>query len=91
MRSKAERIARKAGDSVCLSSPGGGGYGDPLQRDLAAVQADLDAGLVSRAVAEAAYGVVVASAVGLGDRHRYTRDPEASAIKRQALGQALGA
>lgn len=85
MRSKAERIALKAGDSVCLSSPGGGGYGDPLRRDLVAVQADLDAGLVSRAVAEAAYGVVVASAVGLGDRHRYTLDYNASAARRRTL------
>lgn len=85
MRSKAERIALKAGDSVRLSSPGGGGYGDPLERDLAAVQADLDAGLVSRDVAEAAYGVVVASASSLGDRHRYTLDPDASAARRKAM------
>lgn len=85
MRSKAERIALKAGDTVRLSSPGGGGYGDPLQRDLGAVQADLDAGLVSRSVAEADYGVVVASATSLGDRHRFTLDPEASAARRKAV------
>ena len=85
MRSKAERIALRAGDTVCLSSPGGGGYGDPLDRDLADVQADLDAGLVSRAAAEDSYGVVVARATALGDRHRYTLDPAASAARRAGM------
>ena len=85
MRSKAERIALRAGDTVCLSSPGGGGYGDPLDRDLADVRADLDAGLVSRAAAEDSYGVVVARATALGDRHRYTLDPAASAARRAGM------
>ncbi len=85
MRSKAERIALKAGDSVCLSSPGGGGYGDPLDRDLAAVAADLDAGLVSRSEAEDRYGVVVAHSTALGDRHRNVLDPAASAARRATL------
>jgi hypothetical protein len=49
------------------------------------VQADLEAGLVSRAQAEADYGVVVAEAAALGDRHRYTLDPQASATRRAAL------
>ena len=85
MRSKAERVGLRAGDSVRLSSPGGGGYGDPLDRDLLEVQADLDAGLVSRRVAEDNYGVVVAVAAPLGDRHRYTLDAAASAARRGAL------
>ena len=85
MRSKAERIPLKSGDSVCLSSPGGGGYGNPLDRDLADVQRDLDAGLISRGVAERAYGVVVAQAASLGDRHRYTLDAPASAARRREL------
>jgi N-methylhydantoinase B len=85
MRSKAERIALRAGDAVCLSSPGGGGYGDPLDRDLAEVETDLNAGLVSRAVAEDRYGVVVAAAAALGDRHRTTLDLAASAERRAAL------
>ncbi len=30
--------AAQGGDTVCLASPGGGGYGDPLARDLALVE-----------------------------------------------------
>lgn len=86
MRSKAERIAIRAGDTVTLSSPGGGGYGDPLRRDLAAVEQDINYGLIDRAAAETTYGVVVASAVPLGDRQRVTLDAAASAARRSALG-----
>jgi 5-oxoprolinase (ATP-hydrolysing) len=38
---------------------GGAGYGDPLRRDLAAVQADLDGGYISAAAAERFYGCVL--------------------------------
>ncbi len=48
------------GDVVVMDSSGGGGYGDPLARDPAAVAADVAEGYVSRAAAEAAYGVVMA-------------------------------
>ena len=82
MRSKAERIALKAGDRVLLASPGGGGYGNPLDRDLSAVQRDLDAGLISRATAEDKYGVVLAQSSALGDRRRYALDRDASAARR---------
>lgn len=85
MRSKADRIALKAGDQVQLSSPGGGGYGDPLDRDLDAVARDLDAGLVTQRVAEDCYGVVIAHAALLGDRHRYTLDPVASVARRKTM------
>jgi N-methylhydantoinase B/oxoprolinase/acetone carboxylase alpha subunit len=37
---------------------GGGGFGDPLRRDPAAVERDLADGLVSPAAAAAVYGVV---------------------------------
>jgi N-methylhydantoinase B len=61
---------------------GGGGYGDPLERDLAAVQRDLDEGSVTAAHAEYAYGVVL---------HGETVDPEASARRREELrGRRLG-
>ncbi|MDO8211648.1 hydantoinase B/oxoprolinase family protein [Conexibacter sp. CPCC 206217] len=42
-----------------MTHPGGGGYGDPLLRDAAAVAADVAERYVSRAAAEGAYGVVV--------------------------------
>lgn len=47
------------GDRVTLRSAGGGGYGDPLERDPARVAEDLHYGYVSAAVAEKVYGVVV--------------------------------
>ena len=47
------------GDRVVIEMPGGGGLGDPLTRDTAAVAADLRAGLVSPDAARAAYGVAL--------------------------------
>jgi N-methylhydantoinase B len=39
----------KAGDTVVLRTPGGGGHGDPRERDPGALAADLAAGLVTDA------------------------------------------
>ncbi len=47
------------GDVVEFHSAGGGGYGDPLQRDPEAVQADVHNEYVSIEKAQADYGVVV--------------------------------
>jgi 5-oxoprolinase (ATP-hydrolysing) len=38
---------------------GGAGFGDPLRRDPASVQADLEGGYISRAAAEGIYGCVI--------------------------------
>src|SRR5690606_19824391 len=46
------------GDTVTHCTPGGGGYGDPRERDVAAVAADVRAGLVSAEAALAHYGVI---------------------------------
>ena len=43
-----------------INSPGGGGVGDPLRRDVAKVVRDVRDGLVSHDVAQSAYGVVIA-------------------------------
>jgi N-methylhydantoinase B len=57
----AERVAGKsthdlaAGDVVSLRTPGGGGYGDPTERDAAAVERDLRLGKLSPEAAEEAY------------------------------------
>jgi N-methylhydantoinase B len=59
MRSKLEKQPVKAGDRVCAASPGGGGFGDPLTRDLAEVERDIRLGYVSVATAERAYGAVM--------------------------------
>ncbi|WP_051172512.1 hydantoinase B/oxoprolinase family protein [Microbacterium indicum] len=48
----------RAGDRVVLRTSGAGGYGDPLERDVEAVAADVEAGFVTAAQAHDVYGVV---------------------------------
>ena len=85
MRSKAEKVAFHKGDSFHLGSPGGGGFGDPLTREIELVEADLNAGLVDLKAAETIYGVVVAHRRKVFDRDVFRLDPDASAEKRRAL------
>jgi N-methylhydantoinase B len=47
------------GDVASVQTPGGGGYGDPLERDPDRVAADVADGVVSVAAAREEYGVVV--------------------------------
>jgi len=47
------------GDTVSFYSAGGGGYGDPLERDPAAVAQDVRLGYVSIERARRDYGVVI--------------------------------
>ncbi|MDA0635586.1 hydantoinase B/oxoprolinase family protein [Nonomuraea sp. MCN248] len=53
------RATMRAGDRFVNRTAGGGGYGDPLDRDPAAVVADVLDGYVSAEAAERVYGVVV--------------------------------
>jgi N-methylhydantoinase B len=46
------------GDSVRITTSGGGGYGDPLDRDLELIRTDVELGFVSIDRASADYGVV---------------------------------
>jgi len=46
------------GDLLLMESSGGGGFGDPLERDPALVVADVAEGYVTRDAAEASYGLV---------------------------------
>ena len=39
----------KTGDTVRMGTPGGGGHGDPAERDAAALQRDMTAGYVTEA------------------------------------------
>jgi N-methylhydantoinase B len=63
-------------DVIRIAGGGAGGWGDPLDRDLAHVAADVAAGLVSRANAAKLYGVVFEGA---------TIDAAASAVRRGEL------
>jgi len=67
----------RAGDVLRLEQSGGGGYGDPFERDPLAVAADVRDGYVSHAAARERYGVVV--------------DPATSAIDAPATAAARAA
>ena len=72
-----QRLA--AGERVTLSLPGGGGYGDPLEREPRMVARDVEDGLVSVERAREVYGVVLARDERAGP---YTVDAEATASQR---------
>jgi N-methylhydantoinase B len=54
--SKFTNIRLQAGDEVLLDSPGGGGFGDPEERDPDAIRRDVDEGIVSLEAARELYG-----------------------------------
>jgi len=58
--SKVENVPVEAGDKLVFRTAGGGGLGDPLERDPATVAQEVRRGLVSEAAAEEEYGVVLA-------------------------------
>ena len=55
---KMQYVVRK-GDTISLGTPGGGGHGDPRQRDTGALAADIDSGYVTD---RSAYGTELRSA-----------------------------
>jgi N-methylhydantoinase B len=58
----------RAGDVLLVTSPGGGGWGNPLERDPALVELDLRRGLVSADSVRDGYGVVPGDAEGTSRR-----------------------
>jgi N-methylhydantoinase B len=54
--SKFTNILLEEGDEVLIDSPGGGGYGDPRERDPGLLERDLFEGFVSAQAAAALYG-----------------------------------
>jgi N-methylhydantoinase B len=58
---KIHELHVKRSDTITLNLPGGGGYGDPLQRDPADVLADVLSGFVTPETAPRDYGVVIAA------------------------------
>ena len=54
--SKFTNVELQEGDEVLIDSPGGGGYGDPHERDRALVGADVRQGFVSAVAARRDYG-----------------------------------
>ena len=68
-----------------LQSPGGGGFGDPLNREIEAIEADLNLGYVSRRTAEDDYGAVIADVKRFAGHDRYRLDGEGTARRRAEL------
>jgi N-methylhydantoinase B len=56
---KAFTLPLKPGDSVTIRGGGGGGYGDPLDREIGKVREDVYQGYVSVKAARELYGVVI--------------------------------
>lgn len=73
---KVSAFPLRAGDVFVMESSGGGGFGDPLARDLGPIAADLAEGLVTRERAEREHGVVFAGEA---------IDAAATAARRAAL------
>ncbi len=57
----------KPGDMVTIDAPGGGGYGNPLEREPEMVEADVAEGYVTVEQARSAYGVVIDQGTGRVD------------------------
>jgi len=57
--SKVENVPVEAGDKLVFSTAGGGGLGDPLERDPEQVATEVRRGLVSEAAAADEYGVII--------------------------------
>jgi N-methylhydantoinase B len=69
--SKEQDIPMKAGDRVCVYTPGGGGYGDPFTREPERVLADVTLGYYTAEEAAERFGVVL-TADGTGIDHAAT-------------------
>ena len=59
--SKYANVTFEPGDRITLITPGGGGYGDPKQRDPARLAEDMREGYVSEAAASAFYRTPLAA------------------------------
>ena len=75
----------KVGDIFRLDTPGGGGFGSPLERDPDLVLTDVLEGYVSRESSERDYGVVLVSGTG-----KWAVDEDATRQKRQNLAARKG-
>ncbi len=56
------------GDVVAINTPGGGGFGDPFERDPAKVLKDVSEELISIDIARLDYGVVITAALKVDDK-----------------------
>jgi len=85
MEGLCDREPVATGAIIRIDTTGGGGWGDPLQRDTAAVALDVMQGKVTRERAESSYGVVLIDEVG-----ELAIDLEATSAMRAKLAQQRG-
>jgi N-methylhydantoinase B len=76
----ADDVAVEAGQVIRIVTTGGGGWGDPLEREPERVRLDVVRGLVSRDAAETDYGVVLR-----GEGDGVVVDDDATAGRREQL------
>jgi len=69
-----------AGDVISWRTAGGGGYGNPLQRDAERVRLDVMRGFITLEHAEQAYGVII-------DSVHHEIDVEGTAARRKGMGK----
>ncbi len=56
---KASAFRLQRNDVISIQTGGGGGWGDPFERDPESVSADVRAGLITQAAAAGVYGVAL--------------------------------
>ena len=83
LESKVDNVKVVPGDRIVFRTAGGGGWGDPLERDPARVHADVRRKLMTTQVAERDYGVVLS-----GDGS--TLDAPATQAKRESIRRSRG-
>ena len=79
---KSDSIPVRKGDILRVLSPGGGGWGDPLDRDPASVLLDVRRGLVSKESARDDYGVLF---LPTDDDYELELDEAATQAQRDAI------
>ncbi len=80
-----DTVIVKPGSIVRIVTTGGGGWGDPLKREVERVVYDVQCGLVSRKQAKALYGVVLKKA-----GRKFSADLAATKALRQQMAKACG-
>lgn len=78
--SKDQDIVLNSDDLICVTTPGGGGYGNPLDREVELVARDVRRGYITTAQVEEQYGVVFDAAL--------KADLTATEVKRDAMRRA---
>ena len=83
LESKVDNVKVAPGDRIVFRTAGGGGWGDPLERDPARVCADVSRKLMSAQAAEREYGVVLTA-------DRLELDTVATEERRESIRRSRG-